>query len=147
MFYEYFLDKHVTKKLMHPNMKYLIVSVVVIFLAFVVSLLRAPNRLHIPYFYLTVGLTTILIPTLIEFLKYPKFISKFFMATAYFFYLTFIYEVTALKLNLWSFPGTEFIGWVSVFGVHFPAEELVFWVILSTMAILSYYEFFDDGEK
>jgi len=56
-------------------------------------------------------------------------------------------KVTALQLGWWDFPGSNFIGWVSIFNIRFPLEELIFWLFLFAMAILTYYEFFDDDEK
>ena len=147
IFYEYFLDKHVTKRLWHPHMKYLAMLLLASAAIFMVLFFAFPSALNIPYFYLSFGVLFILIPILIELFKYSKLSSKFFKAGAYFFYLTFIWEVTALKLGWWSFPGTQFIGWVTFLGVSFPFEELFFWCILFAMAILSYYEFFEDDEK
>lgn len=147
MFYEYFLDKDVTKKIWLPHMKYLVAIMLVLFAAFMILFFNAPSLLHIPYFYLAFGIVLLLIPVIIELFEYPKLISKFARVGAYFFFLTFLYEVTALKLGWWAFPGTEFVGWVSIFGTMFPVEELVFWLILLAIAILSYYEFFDDDEK
>ena len=80
-------------------------------------------------------------------MNHPKMNVKFFKTAAYFFYLTFIYEVTALQLGWWDFPSTNFIGWVSIFNVRFPLEELIFWLFLFAMAILTYYEYFADDEK
>jgi len=147
MFYEYFLDRHITKKLWKPKMKYLLMLILISFVIFLVFLFALPGFLNIPYFYLIWGTILLLIPFLIQLFKYPKTTSKFFLAAAYFFYLHFIYEITALKLGWWKFPGKEFIGWVSIFGVSFPLEELIFWFILLALATLSFYEFFDDDEK
>jgi len=147
MFYEYFLDKHVAKHLWHPHMKYLAMLVLLGVVVFLVLLFYSPNVLKIPYFYLCFGILLILIPIIIELFTYSRLSSKFFKAAAYFFFMTFIYEVTSLKLGIVAFPGTEFIGWVSILGVSFPFEELFFWCMLFTLAALSYYEFFDDDEK
>jgi len=147
MFYEYFLDKDVTKKAWFPQMKYLVVAILILFITFIILFFNAPGVLHIPYFYLAFGIVLLLIPVVVELFEYPKLISKFARVGAYFFFLTFLYEVTALKLGWWAFPGTEFVGWVSIFGTMFPIEELVFWLILFSTAVLSYYEYFDDDEK
>ena len=58
-----------------------------------------------------------------------------------------MYELTALKLGWWDFPSRDFVGWVSILGTRFPLEEFVFWLCLFAMAILTYYEFFDDDQK
>ncbi len=143
MFYEYFLDKHITHKLYKPRFKYLIISILALFSLFLFLLFGFPQFLRIPYFYLIFGVILILIPIVFELFEYPRFYTKFFKAQAYFFYLNFIYEITALKLGWWIFPGNEFVGWVSVFGVEFPFEEFFFWIMLTALAILTYFEFFD----
>ena len=76
----------------------------------------------------------------------PKLFGKFFLTGVYFFYLTFVYEVIALKLGWWNFPASDYIGWISIMGIKFPFEEFLFWLVLIAMASLSYYEFFDDDE-
>ena len=89
----------------------------------------------------------VLIPLLISLFKFPNLSKKFFLAGSYFFFFAFVYELTALKLGWWKFIGNDFIGWVSIFKLSFPFEELFFWFLLLAMAILSYYEFFDDDGK
>lgn len=147
IFYEYFLDKHVTHRLYNPKMKYLLIIILVVFVLFLVFLFASSSLLNIPYFYFIFGIILFFIPFLFQFLEYPKATSKFFLVTAYFFYFNFIYEITAVKLGWWAFPGKYFIGWISMFGIRFPLEELLFWFILMILAILSFFEFFDDDEK
>lgn len=147
MFYEYFLHNHYIKRLFYPQMKYFFIVIYSLFILFLFLYKLFPGFLHIPFFYLFFGIFLILIPVILQFFKYPKFILKFFETAAYFFYLTLTYEITALQLGWWNFPGEQFIGWVSIFNIKFPLEELLFWLILFAMAILTYYEFFDDGEK
>jgi len=147
IFYEYFINKHSTRIFWQSKMKYVLMLAIISFIIFLVFLFAIPDLLNIPYFYLTWGIVLLLIPFLIQLFRYPKTTSKFFLAGAYFFYLHFIYEITALKLGWWTFPGTEFIGQISMLGVIFPIEELIFWFILLALTTLSYYEFFDDDEK
>ena len=66
---------------------------------------------------------------------------------AYFFYLTLVYELTALTLGWWSFPSSQFIGWVEIAGIRFPFEEFFFWLVLFSAWIVSAYEFSIDDEK
>jgi hypothetical protein len=147
MFYEHFLDKHVKKENYTKNMKYFIVLTLILLGLFFSAFIANPAFLKIPYFYLVFGMILGLLPVIFVLLKFPILFSKFFKTTAYFFVLTFAYEITALKLGWWSFPGTEFIGWVSVLGTRFPLEELFFWIVLGGMIILAWYEFFDDDRK
>ncbi|MCR4325508.1 MAG: hypothetical protein NUV59_01745 [Patescibacteria group bacterium] len=147
MFYEHFLDRHFTNGVWYPRMKYLTAFTTGTLLIFFVLYFYLPTSLGIPYFYLVFGTTLILLPVVIQMFTHAKMDLKFFKAAAYFFYLTFLYEVTALQLGWWNFPSLEFIGWVSIFNVSFPIEELLFWLFLFAMAILSFYEFFDDDER
>jgi len=147
IFYEYFINKHRTKKTWSPKIKYIAGAGVLLLIVFLILLVTLPSLLNIPYFYLIWGTFILLIPFLFQLFKYPKTTSKFFLAGAYFFYLHFIYEVTGLKLRWWTFPGPNFIGWVNMFGIGFPVEEIIFWFILLALTTISYYEYFDDDEK
>ncbi len=147
MFYEYFLEEHVRDKIWYPRTKYLVLIVFGLLLIFFGFFFTAQNLLYIPYWYLIFGLSTILLPVILQALAFPRTLLKILKVVPYFFFLTFIYEITALKLGWWAFPGTEFVGWVSFFGVRFPFEEFSFWLMLLAVALLSYYEFYDDDEK
>jgi hypothetical protein len=147
MFYEYFLHHHFTKKLWSNKLRYLFIFGLFLFVLFLFAYNFAPAYLHIPFFYLWFGLILILIPIILQLFTHPKFVSKFFETAAYFFYLTLTYEITALQLGWWDFPGEKFIGWISFFNIRFPVEELVFWLLLFAMCILTFYEYFDDEEK
>ncbi|MFA5176246.1 MAG: hypothetical protein WC413_03240 [Candidatus Nanoarchaeia archaeon] len=147
MYYEYFIEHKFKDKLYSPNLKYLIIiSCLAIFL-FLIFLIINPIILNVSYFYLKMGIVLVLLPVLLVFLKCPNLYTKISKIIAYFFYFSFIYEITALKLGQWAFPSKQFIGWINIFGINFPFEELFFWMILTAIAILSYYEFFDDDRK
>jgi len=147
MFYEYFFDAHRDRKILRPRMKYAFLIMLTVVIAVVLFLLFAPQLLNISFFYAWFGIILALLPVIIELVRRPLLIQKFLPTAAYFFLLAFIYEITALKLGYWSFPGDEAIGIINIFGVTFPFEEFFFWFILAAMAMLAYYEFFDDDEK
>lgn len=147
LFYEYFLDKHIIKNSWKSRMKYLAFLTILCLVVFIFMLLFFPQLLKIPYFYLIFGVFMIVSPVVFQILEHPKVFSKFSLAIVYFFIYTFIWEVTALKLGWWSFPGTEFIGWLNIFGVSIPFEEFFFWCVLTAAALLTYFEFYDDDEK
>ncbi|MFH1457486.1 MAG: hypothetical protein ABIF17_05300 [Patescibacteria group bacterium] len=147
IFYEYFLDKHADKKIYRPFMRYLEILLLLGLWFFTLLLLTAPTILNIPYFYFSFGIILIFIPLIICLFKYPNLLKKFLQTGLYFFFVTFIYEITSIKLGIIQFPGNEFIGWVNCLGTSFPLEELFFWCILFSMAILAYYEFFNDDRK
>lgn len=147
MFYEYFLHHHFTKKLWCRELRYLFIIELLLFILFLFAYYFSPAYIHIPFFYFWFGVVIILIPVILQLFTHPRFISKFFETAAYFFYLTITYEITALQLGWWDFPGKKFIGWVSIFNIRFPLEELIFWLLLLAMCILTFYEYFDDEEK
>ncbi len=147
MYYEYFLEHKFKDKLYYPYFKYLIIGILTLFLIFSIVIFINPHLLNINYYYLKMGIIAMALPIIMVLLKFPNLFTKFFKAGAYFFYLSFIYEVTALRLKLWDFPANSFIGFVNIFGVQFPFEEFFFWIMLGAIAILSYYEFFDDDKK
>jgi hypothetical protein len=147
MFYENFIHDHYNRKVIRPRMKYMFLISLVAFSIFLVFLFNFPSFLMIPYFYAIWGIIILLIPFVLHLFRYPQITSRFFLAAAFFFYMNFIYEIVALKLGWWSFPGEQFLGWISAFGVRFPLEELIFWFILLALTTLSYYEFYNCSEE
>ncbi|MFH1802400.1 MAG: hypothetical protein ABH864_03015 [archaeon] len=149
MFYEYFLDHHVTGRLWGPRMKYLLYGTIVVFIMFLIIILNFSVP-PIPYFYLLFGIVVFALPVILQLSAYShtkSVIIKMLKAAAYFFYLSFIYEILALNYGWWGFPTESFIGWFSLLGYRFPLEELIWWIILFALAVLSCYEYFDDDEK
>lgn len=147
LFYEYFFDHHNPHKIWGRRMTQLAVLFGSLLIVFLILYQWFHYLLYIPYFYFWFGSVLVAIPLLLEFIRRPSLIVKIFPTAAYFFFFSFIYELTALRLEQWIFPGTQYIGWVSIFGVGFPFEEFFFWFVLFATAVLCYYEFFDDDEK
>ncbi len=145
IFYEYFLDKG-EDKINHKNRKYLalLFSLLVAGLFFFAIFLQ--EILHIPYFYFFVCVFMIVCSVRILSVS-PSLISKVVMTGAYFFVLAIMFELTGIHLNQWIFPGTEFIGYVELFGLKFPFEEFLGWFVLAAIGILAVYEFVDDDRK
>ncbi len=146
IFYEHFCDKG-KKELIDKRMKYLIWPLFAVLFVFVLFLKQSPALLNIPYAYVWLGLVTVLLPASLFLRVFPNFLARYVKVSAYFFILSILFELTALELGQWSFPGTTFIGWVEIMGYRFPFEEFFFWCLLAVTAILSIYEFFDDDRK
>ena len=107
-----------------------------------------PSLLYIEYFYLKIGIIAILFPLIGVLANSPSLYSKFFKVGIYFFFYTLLYEITALQLDQWSFPAKDqFIGQIVLLGHSFPFEELFFWIMISSISTLSYYEYFEDDDK
>lgn len=148
MFYEYFFEPREQGLAWRSRMN-ILVAVLVAMLAifFALRALYPAFFASISYAYLIVGTITVFIPTLIELFRKPRLLPKFLMTAVYFFYVDIIYEITALKLGWWIFPSAQYIGKVSILGVSFPVEELLFWMMFLSAGTLAYYEPFDDDEK
>jgi hypothetical protein len=147
MFYQYFFEKVFIKKIWDKKSERLLLGEMILFTLFLALLFLVPRVLNIPYWYSVFGLVGILPAVIFEDFKYPKVFQKLLKTAIFFFYLNFVYEITALKLGWWSFPSKQIIGQVSFFGVTFPFEEFFFWIVLFTLSILSYYEYFFNKEK
>jgi len=39
-----------------------------------------------------------------------------------------------------TYPGNNYVGWVNLFGITFPIEELLFWMLFYAASLVSYYE-------
>jgi len=147
IFYEYFFDSNRKNHSVSKNIKYLAIPVVFLLTIFFVFLFLKLELLHIEYFYLRVGLILALFPLVIFLLFFPKFLRRFVKISIYFFGFYLLFELVALRINLWTFPGNNLIGFVELFGLRFPFEDLLFWLMLSAGATLSFYEFFADDRK
>lgn len=146
IFYEHFLDKG-KPGLVDKHMRYIIWPLIIFAVTVISSYLILGGPVVIPYAYLWLGLVIALIPALTFLTYFPRLLAKYVRVSAYFFVLYLLFEFTALQLNQWSFPGSNFIGWVELLGYRFPFEEFFFWMITATIALLSYFEFFDDDRK
>lgn len=146
-YYEYFYEFNDKDTLYKPRLKYLYAIFGVCLLIFLAIYFINKDWLYIQYFYLKFGIILVLLPMTLIFFRSPYLFAKFAKTGLYFFYLSLIYELTALYLNWWSFPGRGVIGQITIDRIMFPVEELFFWIIFGSVAGLAIYEFFDDDEK
>jgi hypothetical protein len=47
-----------------------------------------------------------------------------------------------VRLGYWAYPGTQYIGSVTLFGTTFPFEELFFWMLFYAPTLVAFYELF-----
>ena len=140
MFYENFLDQGCTHQLHGPAVKYFAAILFIPFGLFLVALLTDPKLLEIHYFYLKIGSLLVLPIIIFSLFKPPDFYLKFFWTGVYFFFLSLIYEITALLLGQWIFPAEhQFIGYIGLGIVRFPLEEFIFWITLGSVSVSLYY--------
>lgn len=146
-FYEIYFDKE-KKTALYPKMKPFILLMGGVFGFVVLSHFFAPSLLYINLFYLKAGVVLFLLPAVAILLKFPRLYGKSLKVASYFFYSTFIYEMTALELNHWTYPdATQFAGFIHIYQYSFPIEELFFWIMIGGLAIITWYEYFDDDLK
>jgi hypothetical protein len=138
VFYEHFLRQSITIDL--PKRFYK-VSVIVFLLTVAIFALFAitPEIFAIRFAYLLGGIVASVI-VLYALWKRPYFLNNSLRLAAYFFFVWFAAEIVALKTSGWTFAG-EYIGWVSVFGVYFPFEEMFFWMFWYAPFLLLTYEY------
>jgi hypothetical protein len=147
MYYEYFYELGDQDVLYTPRLKYLYAFYLAVLTIFLAVYLINKDWLYLPYFYMQMGIVLIILPIILTFFKSPRLFTKLIKVGIYFSFLSLIYELTALYLDQWVFPGGGTLGLVGVGKIRFPVEELVFWIMLGSIGGLSLYEFFDDDEK
>lgn len=147
MFYQYFFEKKYIERFWDKRAKEALISTLLFFACFVFAFIFFPKKLEVSYWYFIFGSIGILPVVILEDMGYPLVFPKLLKTAIYFFYLNLTYEIVALKVGWWTFASNQFIGNMHLFGVQFPFEEFFFWIILFSLAILSYYEYFFNREK
>jgi hypothetical protein len=145
VFYEHFVD-HDKGNDISPNIWYGLIPGLIWAILIIAIYFLSPRYLYLPYAYLILGLLALL-PFCYFVYKKPSMLRKYLKVAPFFIFLYLIFEITALSIGQWSFPG-QYVGIVDLYGkIRFPVEELVLWIILSSSVVLSYYEFYvDDGD-
>lgn len=147
LFYEHFFDRGKRGDRIDKKMRYLLYL-----FAFLIGLVAVAygidlSLIRVPYFFLVVGLVFVAPPVVVFLYHYPMFLKRFTVVGIYFFFVTILFEITALDAGQWIYPSEHVIGYVELFGYRFPFEEFVFWVGLAAPSILAYYEFFADDRR
>lgn len=147
VFYEYFLDYGKKKDRLPKSVLPMVLIFNILLVVFFIILKINPDLLHVEYFYLKGGIIVALFPLMLVFAFFPLLLKKCFVTTIYFSPLFLSFELAGLYAGQWEFNEGKFIGMVGISKLLFPVEELVFWIILGSVWILSYYEYFADDRK
>ncbi len=142
VFYVHFIDREVNKNIS----KRIILALLPAALAIAFILLAfnfQPNLIELSRPYLFMGLAAI-VPTLLLGIRRPGHIKNMLKTAIYFFFLYLVIEILAVKFNYWIYPGDNYVGWVTIFDVSFPFEELFFWMMFYAATLVAYYEIFID---
>lgn len=143
-YYEHFIEHDRTKRI-SPKAKWVAVAGLVISVLVILLWKVAPLALTFDYAYATLGIMTFLICAFLL-TKNTRLIEKILKVLPFFVFMYLAYEVTALHMNLWTFPGA-YLGSVKIGSIEFPLEELVVWIIASSAIVATYYEFCIDDNK
>jgi hypothetical protein len=147
-FYEYFLDKKVKKDpLITHKMRLFSLALFTLLGIFIYLAANYAEFILLPYAYTIMATMLGIIPLVSFLLHHPKLTKRFLKATLYFTLVTTINEFIGLSLNHWIFPGNNFIGKINLFNFVIPYEEIIFYMILLTPMLFTYYEFLDDDSK
>ena len=132
---------HVTTPKQQMAFRYakLALYLAIVFVPLMLLLLFAPNVLLFPYPYAVIGTPFTLIPV-IFLLRYKEHRAPFLKVCLPLFLVLVLYEIQGLLLDQWVFPSEEYLGWIRFRGIAFPVEEVIFWMLAASIAILAWYE-------
>lgn len=142
-FYEYFVDRD-KKEVISQKFKYLVLLYVFFF--FLVFTLYFIDKSLITLNYAIMAIPVLIVPATIIFLKNPRLLKKTFLPTLFFFYVFFVFEMVAIQIGNWWWPG-EYVFPITVNGKIFPLDDVFIWYVISTPALIGGYEFFVDDFK
>lgn len=146
IFYEHFFHSNKSKTV-SPRLMFAIALGLYAFLGIFVIYLFNPQRLtNLPYPYLWVGSVAIIPPIVMAFL-HPAIFKRMALMGIYFFFLFLITELFGTSYSWWVFNGDNYVGWIQIFNIKFPFEDLFFWMIFYPATLVSFYELFIDEEK
>lgn len=136
--YEHF---YVAKKSNRLNPKWRKMLVIALVAALLVTALYFvwPGAIQIRFSYAIFG-TIALLPLVRYVWNKPSDLPMLTSFIPFFALLYFVAEWFAVKYSWWVYPGDSYLGWVDAFGIRFPFEELLFWMIFYAPAIVSYYK-------
>jgi hypothetical protein len=147
IFWEYFLDAGKIRDHFSKHMRYLLILLSVLLVAFFFAYFVTPKVLYEPYFYLKMGIIFVVFPLCAILIRFPQLIRKVLIIGAYFFMVSFLAEYVGLRGYHWYFPGEHFLGTLTLAGQKLPYDEIIFWWALGVPGIICWYEFFADDRK
>lgn len=142
-FYVYFSGEDSDEKI-SSRMKYLVILYFA--LSFLVYGSYFYDRALIAVNYSTMAVPVLIVPFIFIFGKYPELIRKTVLATLFFAFVFFVYEMVSLQVGSWWWPG-EYLYTFRIHGKIFPLDDAVIWYFLSTPVLIGGYEFFANGYK
>ena len=142
VFYQHFIEPDSNRRISKNFKKFLIPILLILISIFFYALFYMDNFPK-QYSYFILGIMALL-PMIYFVFSHPKFLGKILVASIYFFFLYFIMELFAVAYDWWIYPGS-YVGYLTIFNLTFPFEELFFWMMLYTACLISYYELLIDS--
>ena len=139
VFYEHFL-KDASLTGIAPHYREVLMAGVVLLLSLILFFYWYPDAPRIPFAYLLVGTISVL-PLLGLLYLREGLAYKIILVSIFYMAVNLLFELTALTLGQWSFPG-QYLAWVTVAGISLPLEEVLLWIVPSAAAIVVCYELF-----
>lgn len=143
-YYLYFFDtkkhKPIGKRL------YLVFGAAIAVLVWLLATIVMELDFRIEFYYIKFGLAFLLLPLILFIATYPRYLKTFLKITPYFFMIGLVNLLVSLDQGHWSYPGENFVGWVTIASLRFPIEELVFWIILFPSFLISQFELFNNDD-
>ena len=143
-YYEYFIENDRSTRI-SKNAKWAVGAGVFMIIYVIVARKFFPALLAIKYAYAELGIIVFILCALMLYRNH-NIIPKVIRLLPFFIFMYLTYEITALYMNLWTFPGA-YVGLVTINTIVFPLEELLVWIISSSAIVAVYYEFFIDDYK
>lgn len=98
------------------------------------------SLLTIPYTYAVGGVAAVVL-TMIAAVRHLELLNALTGTSLFFFFAWFLVELVAVATGGWSYPGSQYLGWVSIGDIRFPIEELLFWMIWYAPFLVLGYEY------
>lgn len=144
-FYEHFVDAaHISRKL---SMRHVLAGAIPAIGAIILTLslyFIDPNLVRTTtHLYLIIGILAVVPPICYGFYKSSIF-KKMALTGCYFFCFFLVLELIGVKFSYWTFGRGTYVGWVELFGLGFPFEEVFFWMGFYSSFLIFFYEKFID---
>lgn len=142
--YEYFFDRHRTHQVKRLE-KYgtaALLGVGIVAILVHTAGIRIPE---ITYYYLFLIILYSFV-SLFILSKRPQLLGRALQFGLLSLVLGMIVEIVSLRLDLWSFPGSEFISKIQILQHAIPVEEIIWWFIIPVAICLLHEAITDTGD-
>lgn len=143
LFYQRFFEKDSTDRLSSRVFPILILSLIVC-VGLVTAYVLTPYVLSIPYAYAMGGLLPV-IAVLFYGTRHLETVGEMSLVSSYFFFVWLVAEYVSVSTGGWVYPG-QYVGSLTLLGISFPLEELMFWMVWYGATTVVFYKAFIDHE-